>query len=81
MSGREPLIFIIAGEPSGDNLAGRLIGALREMTGNRVRIVGIGGPQSEAQGLKSLFPMRELALIGIAVTIHARLDDWKRGQR
>lgn len=66
MSGREPLIFIIAGEPSGDNLAGRLIGALREMTGNRVRIVGIGGPQSEAQGLKSLFPMRELALIGIA---------------
>lgn len=66
MSGREPLIFIIAGEPSGDNLAGRLIGALRDMTRNRVRIVGIGGPQSEAQGLKSLFPMRELALIGIA---------------
>ena len=22
-----------------------------------------------------------IALIGIAVTIHARLDDWKRGQR
>jgi len=22
-----------------------------------------------------------VALIGIAVTIHARLDDWKRGQR
>ena len=22
-----------------------------------------------------------IALLGIAVTIHARLDDWKRGQR
>ncbi|ODS01336.1 hypothetical protein AUC68_00250 [Methyloceanibacter methanicus] len=66
MSRREPLIFIIAGEPSGDNLAGRLIGALRELTDGRIRIAGIGGPQSEAQGLKSLFPMRELALIGIA---------------
>ena len=66
MSRQEPLVFIIAGEPSGDNLAGRLITALREMTGGRVQIAGIGGPQSEAQGLTSQFPMRELALIGIA---------------
>lgn len=68
-SGREPLVFIIAGEPSGDNLAGRLIAALKEMTGGHIRIAGIGGPQSEAQGLKSLFPMRELALIGIAEVV------------
>ncbi|HBF60153.1 MAG TPA: lipid-A-disaccharide synthase, partial [Methyloceanibacter sp.] len=64
MSRQEPLVFIIAGEPSGDNLAGRLIAALREMTSDRVQIAGIGGPQSEAQGLTSQFPMRELALIG-----------------
>jgi lipid-A-disaccharide synthase len=69
MNRQEPLVFIIAGEPSGDNLAGRLIAALREMTGGRVQIAGIGGPQSEAQGLKSLFPMRELALIGIAEVV------------
>ena len=69
MSRREPLIFIIAGEPSGDNLAGRLIPALREMTDGRARFAGIGGPQCEAQGLKSLFPMRELALIGIAEVV------------
>lgn len=69
MSGQEPLVFIIAGEPSGDNLAGRLIGALRTMTSDRIRIAGVGGPQSEAQGLKSLFPMRELALIGIAEVV------------
>ena len=69
MSRQEPRVFIIAGEPSGDNLAGRLIGALREMTDNRVNISGIGGPQCEAQGLESLFPMRELALIGIAEVV------------
>ena len=69
MSRQEPRVFIIAGEPSGDNLAGRLIGALREMTDYRVSISGIGGPQCEAQGLESLFPMRELALIGIAEVV------------
>lgn len=69
MSRQEPRVFIIAGEPSGDNLAGRLIGALREMTDDRVNISGIGGPQCEAQGLESLFPMRELALIGIAEVV------------
>lgn len=66
MSRQEPLIFIIAGEASGDNLGGRLMGALKTETGNRVRFAGIGGPQCEAQGLQSLFPMRELSLIGIA---------------
>ena len=66
MSRQEPLIFIIAGEASGDNLAGRLMGALKEETGNRVRFAGVGGPQCEAQGLKSLFPMAELSLIGLA---------------
>lgn len=60
-----PLIFIIAGEPSGDALAARLMAALKEQTGNRVRFAGIGGERMEAQGLQSLFPMRELALMGI----------------
>jgi lipid-A-disaccharide synthase len=60
-----PLIFIIAGEPSGDALAARLMAALKAQTGNRVRFTGIGGERMEAQGLHSLFPMRELALMGI----------------
>lgn len=60
-----PLIFIIAGEPSGDALAARLMRALKEETGGRVRFAGIGGERMEAQGLQSLFPMRELALMGI----------------
>lgn len=66
MDRREPLIFIVAGETSGDNLAGRLMGALRRETGDRVRFAGVGGAQSEHQGLKSLFPMSDLSLIGLA---------------
>ena len=62
----EPLIFIVTGEPSGDNLAGRLMGALKEATGGHIRFAGVGGPQSEAQGLTSLFPMQELSLVGLA---------------
>jgi lipid-A-disaccharide synthase len=59
------LIFIIAGEPSGDALAARLMAALRAETAGRVRFVGIGGPRMEAEGLASLFPMHEVALMGI----------------
>ncbi|MGH8458345.1 MAG: lipid-A-disaccharide synthase, partial [Nevskiales bacterium] len=62
---RSPLIFIIAGEPSGDALAARLMAALKAETRGRVRFAGIGGERMEAEGLQSLFPMRELALMGI----------------
>jgi lipid-A-disaccharide synthase len=66
MSEREPLIFIVAGETSGDNLAARLMAALKAETEGRVRFAGVGGPQSEKQGLQSLFPMGELSLMGLA---------------
>ncbi|HXG27242.1 MAG TPA: lipid-A-disaccharide synthase [Nevskiales bacterium] len=62
---RSPLIFIIAGEPSGDALAARLMAALKVETGGRVRFAGVGGERMQAEGLQSLFPMRELALMGI----------------
>ena len=66
MSRQEPLIFIVSGEASGDILAGRLMGALKEQTGGRGRFAGVGGAQSTAQGLESLFPMQELSLMGLA---------------
>ena len=43
---REPLIFIVSGEASGDNLAGRLMAALKRTTGENIRFAGVGGPQS-----------------------------------
>jgi lipid-A-disaccharide synthase len=69
MSRQEPLIFVVSGEPSGDNLAGRLMGALKAETGGQIRFAGVGGPQSAAQGLESLFPMRELSLVGLAEVV------------
>ena len=61
-----PLIFLVAGEPSGDALGGRLMAALKRMCGGKVRFAGIGGPLMEAEGLQSLFPMAELSIMGLA---------------
>jgi lipid-A-disaccharide synthase len=61
-----PSIFIVAGEPSGDALGGRLMAALSEMTQGGVRFAGVGGEAMRAQGLESLFPMDELSVMGLA---------------
>ncbi|MBA3813872.1 MAG: lipid-A-disaccharide synthase [Alphaproteobacteria bacterium] len=58
-----PLIFIIAGEASGDQLGADLMDSLKEL--KDVRFAGIGGQAMAAQGLTSLFPMEELSLMGI----------------
>jgi lipid-A-disaccharide synthase len=65
-TGAGPLIFVIAGEPSGDALGGALMAALRERTGGAIRFAGIGGERMAEQGLRTLVPMRELAIMGIA---------------
>lgn len=59
-------VFIITGEPSGDALGGALIAALRRRTAGRLRIAGIGGERMHEEGLKSLFPLGDLAIIGVA---------------
>jgi len=61
-----PLIFLIAGEPSGDALGARLMGALRERTHGGVRFAGVGGEGMEAAGLPSLVPISDLAVMGVA---------------
>ncbi|MGH6802611.1 MAG: lipid-A-disaccharide synthase [Methyloceanibacter sp.] len=66
MDSQEPLIFIVSGEASGDNLAGRLMSALKRETGGRIHFAGVGGPQSTSQGLASLFPMSDLSVMGLA---------------
>jgi lipid-A-disaccharide synthase len=61
-----PLIYLIAGEPSGDLLGARLMKALKEKTGGQVRFCGIGGPHMCAEGINSLFDMSELSIMGLA---------------
>ncbi|WP_347267941.1 lipid-A-disaccharide synthase [Paracoccus sp. (in: a-proteobacteria)] len=56
--------FLIAGEPSGDNLGAALMAGLRQLLLS-VEFLGVGGPAMAAEGLESRFPMDELSLMGI----------------
>ena len=58
-------VFVIAGENSGDALGASLMKSLTHKTGGDVEYCGVGGPEMEAQGLKSLFPMTDLAVMGV----------------
>lgn len=60
-------IYIIAGETSGDFLGSQLMEELSKS--NTISFFGIGGPCMEAQGLTSLFPMRDLSLMGLVEII------------
>ncbi|AKS45948.1 lipid-A-disaccharide synthase [Octadecabacter temperatus] len=58
-------VFVIAGEPSGDKLGAALMeGLIHEVPD--VTFEGIGGALMQNLGVKSLFPMEELSLMGIA---------------
>lgn len=58
-----PSIYIIAGEASGDVLGGRLMTALKGY--GDYDISGIGGDKMTQAGLRSLFPMQDLSLMGL----------------
>ena len=79
-----PLVFVVAGEPSGDVLGGRLMAALSRLTGGSVRFAGVGGESMAAQGLRSLYPIEDLAVMGFAevlprlATILRRLRETER---
>jgi len=64
-----PHIYLVAGEESGDRLGAALIGALRRATDGNVRISGIGGAHMAAEGVPSLFPLGDLAIIGFAAIV------------
>lgn len=64
--GPGPLIYLMAGEPSGDVLGARLMAALKRRTGGRVRFAGVGGTAMAAEGLESLFPMTDISVMGLA---------------
>lgn len=82
MSDRDdaPLIWLIAGEPSGDLIGARLIEALHKKAGGRFRISGIGGEAMEAAGLQSRFPISDIAVMGL-IEIIPRIPLIKRRMR
>ncbi len=75
-----PLLYLIAGEPSGDLLGGSLMAALKRRTGGAVRFAGIGGPKMIEQGLTPLFPMTDLAVFGLAEILPRLRHLMRRGE-
>ncbi|MBB3172955.1 lipid-A-disaccharide synthase [Endobacter medicaginis] len=59
-----PLVWLLAGEASGDVIGARLMASLRALR-PELRFAGVGGPRMQAEGLESLFEMRELSVMGL----------------
>ena len=57
-------VYLIAGEPSGDLLGSRVMRALKRQTHGQVEFLGVGGETMHDEGLKSLFDIRNLAVMG-----------------
>ena len=77
------LIYLLAGEASGDVLGARLMAALRALRPG-VEFAGIGGPRMAAEGMQSLFPLQDLAVMGLLEVLprvrllRRRLDETAR---
>lgn len=68
MQNKKKRIFIIAGEVSGDVLGGHIMSHAKS-----AEFVGVGGENMQRAGLKSLFPMSDLSVMGIVeVLAHAK---------
>lgn len=61
-----PHVFLVAGEESGDRLGAALISAIRERTQGQAHFSCVGGSHMAAEGVPSLFPLGDLAIIGFA---------------
>lgn len=72
MDGRapRPLVYIVAGEPSGDLLGARLMAALDRLSGGGIAFAGLGGDAMAAAGVESLFPIVELSHMGLDAVPH-----------
>lgn len=58
-------VFIVSGEVSGDTIGSRLMASLKGISPFPIRFAGVGGPMMSKQGLKPLFPMEDIAVMGI----------------
>ncbi|MGO4724421.1 MULTISPECIES: lipid-A-disaccharide synthase [unclassified Inquilinus] len=63
-SSAAPHIFLVATEPSGDLMGASLMAALRRRCGDGVRFSGVGGARMAAEGLDTLFPLADIAVMG-----------------
>ena len=62
-------VALIAGEHSGDQLGFKLMRALREACPGPIAFTGVGGERMEAEGLRSHFPLADIAVMGFVPVI------------
>jgi lipid-A-disaccharide synthase len=65
-------LVIIAGEHSGDALGAKLMARLNAVRPGQIQYTGVGGDLMAAEGLTSLFPLSDVAVMGPAAIL-ARL--------
>lgn len=58
--------FIIAGEPSGDVLGGKIIAEIKNKLGDEAEFVGVGGKMMAEQGLSSIFDISDISVMGFS---------------
>lgn len=74
-------VFLIAGEASGDQLGAGLMRALKRALGARVRFDGVGGSAMIAEGLETLFPLSDIAVMGVGAVLARLPGIVRRGYR
>jgi len=58
-------IMLVAGEPSGDILGAELMASIRRQHPGPVEFIGVGGARMQAQELESIFPLADIAVMGL----------------
>jgi lipid-A-disaccharide synthase len=70
MTERAINIGIVVGEVSGDALGAKLVRTLRAaLEGREIAFCGVSGPLMQAEGVPSLFPLEDIAVMGIVPVI------------
>ncbi len=62
-------VFLVVGEESGDQLGAEVVKALRVHLGERLEVCGLGGERLAAQGVQSIFPLEDIAVMGITAVL------------
>jgi lipid-A-disaccharide synthase len=70
------MIFIVAGEASGDQLGEELLKELYRLNPD-LKVKGVGGPKMRAVGMETVYPMEELQVMGFIDVLLALPHLWK----
>lgn len=69
MVGGERKVYLVAGEESGDQLGARLIRSLRGALSVPPLFQGVGGHAMTEEGVQSLFPLSDIAVMGLSAVL------------